>query len=90
MSVESLTVTLDQAELARLREAAARRGVSLEEAAAEVMRLGLESERRIAAGLAALDRLDREQEPIDEDEAMRIAIEEVRAMRAERRAEGRP
>jgi hypothetical protein len=75
---------------ARLCDAAARRGLSVEEAAGELVRLGLERERVIAEGLAALDRLDREQEPIGEDGAMRIAVEEVRAMRAERRAERRP
>jgi len=84
--VQPLTVTLDEAAHARLREAAARRGVSLEEAAAEVMRLGLERERVIADGLAALTRLREGSEPIGEDEAMRIAIEEIRAMRAEHRA----
>ena len=83
-------VILDEQAFARLCDAAARRGLSVEEAAGEVVRLGLRRERVIAEGLAALDRLDREQEPIGEDEAMRIAVEEVRAMRAERRAERRP
>jgi len=88
--MQPVTVILDEADFARLGEAAARRGESLERTAAEVMRLGLERERVIAEGIAALERLRAEAEPIDEAEAMRIAIEEVRAMRAERRAAGRP
>ena len=85
-SMQPVTVTLDEADFARLSEAAARRGGSLEEAAAELMRLGLERERVIADGLAAFEQLRAQAEPLDDEEAMRIAIEEVRAMRAERAA----
>jgi hypothetical protein len=88
-SLEPVTITLDEAALAGLREAAAHRGASVEEAAAGALRLGPERERVVAQGIAALDRLDREQEPIDENEAMRITIEGVRALRAERRAGSR-
>jgi len=88
--MQPVTVTLDEADFARLSEAAARRSEPLEKTAADLMRLGLERERVIAEGIAALERLRAEAEPIDEDEAMRTAIEEVRAMRAERRAAGRP
>jgi hypothetical protein len=83
-----VTITLHDADFARLSEAAARRGDSLEDAAAELLRLALSEDAR-GRGLAVLDALDARQQPIDEAEAMRLAVEGVRAMRAERRAAGR-
>lgn len=80
-----LTLDLDDADVARLAQEAARQGSSLEEATRALLRTALD-ERGRRSKATALVRDASARFGLSEDEGMRFAGEEIRDMRAERRA----
>ena len=82
---QQLTVTVDENLLEALRRAAARDGVPEDDLIDEALRrwFGLR-------GIAVLDELAerRAADALDDDAAMALAVHEVRASRARRRANG--
>jgi len=88
--MRTVTATLDDQDFLRLEALAATRGFSLEEAAGHLLRGALDRDAAVAAGLEALDELARRPDRLPNEEALRLAVEEQEAMRAERRASGRP
>lgn len=83
---QQLTVTVDENVLDALRRAAARDGVPEDELVDEALRrwFGLR-------GIGVLDDLASRRtdaDPLDDEAAMALAVEEVRASRARRRASG--
>ncbi len=80
-----MTVNLDDGDFDRLADAASRSGRSIEDALRELLCRALDEDDARLQALARLGELER-LPPVDEQEAMRRAVEGVRAMRAERRA----
>jgi len=88
--VRSIIVSVDEQDFARLSAEAARRGLSIGDLVRELARDELARREQIAREAQALfNALRAEPSALSEEEAMKIAIDEVRAMRAERRATGR-
>jgi hypothetical protein len=88
--MRSITITVDEADFARLAEEAARRGRPVADLVRDLARDELARSEQVGREARALfAELRAEPSELTEEEAMRIAIEEVRAMRAERRAAGR-
>ena len=83
--MRSVTVNLDDDDFDRLADAASRSGRSIEDALGELLRCALDEDDARLRALAQLGELER-LPPVEEQEAMRRAVEGVRAMRAERRA----
>jgi len=74
----TVTLDLDDDIVADLRAEAARTGLSLDQVASTRLR---------GSAVSIFDRL-RERPGLDEDEGMALAVEEVRAVREERRTRG--
>jgi hypothetical protein len=68
---------------------AARDGVSLEQAAADLVQEGIKARARQEAKALLAEMRERSTDAPSDDQAMMIAVEEQKAMRAERRASGR-
>jgi hypothetical protein len=88
--MKPMTVTVDDSVYRSVVTLAARDGVSLEQAAADLVREGIRARARLEAKALLADMRQRSSEAPSDEEAMRIAVEEQKAMRAERRASGRP
>lgn len=83
--MRSLTIQLDEPTYANLIDVARRRGVVPERAAEALLAAGAGD---VAKAHATLDALLARPSDVSEEEAERMAHEEIRAMRAERRARG--
>lgn len=81
--MRSLTIRLDESTYATLTDLARRRGVGPERAAEALLSV---SAGDLARAHATLGDLLARPSDVPEEEAVRIAAEEIRAMRAERRA----
>lgn len=84
-------VELDEGVLADAREQAAREGVPLERFLEQLVRrhaVAASVQEKARAALATLRELQERGPHLDEDEGLALASEELRAMRAERRAAG--
>jgi plasmid stability protein len=86
VSTHEITLALSDADYEALQVEAARRGVEVSEALAEVLRDGLEERRDRAAFGEALSAYGREIGVDSAEEAQRLADQEIAAMRAEQRA----
>lgn len=82
-AMRALTIHLDEPTYTTLVELARRQGVGPERAAEALLAAGAQE---LAKAHATLERLLARASEVPEDEATRIAREEVAAMRAERRA----
>jgi hypothetical protein len=86
-----MAVELDEGVLAEAREQAALEGMPLERFLEQLVRRHLAAasvQEKARAALATLRELQERGPHLDEDEGLRLASEELRAMRAERRAGG--
>lgn len=85
-----VTLTVDDSVYESVVALAARDGVSLEQAAAGLVQEGIKARARSEAKALLAELRERSIDAPPDEEAMRIAVEEQKAMRAERRASGRP
>lgn len=88
--MKPVTLTVEDAVYESVIALAARDGMSPEEEAARLVEEGLRARARIEAKALMAERRARARDAPAEDAAMAIAVEEQRAMRAERNATGRP
>lgn len=87
VGMRSFTIALNENAYEQLTTLAAQRGESTEATAGHLIEWELRRrEARVAEALAVLDELDARQDPLSEEEAMALAVAEVRLMRAEHRA----
>jgi hypothetical protein len=87
--MKPVTVTVEDAVYESVVTLAARDGVSLEQAAAGLVQGGIKARARQEAKALLAEMRERSTDAPSDDEAMTIAVEEQKAMRAERRASGR-
>ena len=88
--MKPVTLTVEDSVYESVLTLAARDGVSLEEAAASLVQEGIRARARAEAKALMAELRERATDAPPDEEAMRIAVEEQKAMRAERRASGRP
>ncbi len=88
--MKPVTLTVEDAVYESVVTLAARDGVSLEQAAAGLVQEGIKARARSEAKALLTELRARSTDAPSDEEAMRIAVEEQKAMRAERRASGRP
>ena len=89
-AMKPVTLTVNDALYESVLSLAARDGVSLEETAASLVQEGIRARSRAEAKALMAELRERSSDAPSDEEAMRIAVEEQKAMRAERRASGRP
>jgi len=87
--MKPVTVTVEDSVYESVVTLAARDGVSPEQAAADLVREGIKARARLEAKALLAAMRERSSDAPSDDEAMRIAVEEQQAVRAERRASGR-
>lgn len=87
--MKPVTLTVEDAVYESVVTLAARDGVSLEQAAAGLVQEGIKARARLEAKSLLAEMRERSTAAPSDDEAMTIAVEEQKAMRAERRASGR-
>jgi hypothetical protein len=88
--VEPLTLTVEDSVYESVVRLAARDGVSLEQAGARLVQEGVRARARLEAKALLADLRERSTGAPSDEEAMRIAVDEQWAVRAERRALGQP
>jgi len=88
--VKPVTLTVDDSFYESVLALAARDGVSLEEAAGSLVQEGIRARARAEAKALLAEMRERSTDAPPDEEAMRIAIEEQKAVRAELRASPRP
>jgi hypothetical protein len=87
--MKPVTLTVEDAVYESVVTLAARDGVSLEQAAASLVHEGIKARARLEAKALLAEMRERSTDAPSDEEAMRIAVDEQQAMRAERRASGR-
>lgn len=88
--VRPITLTFDDDLYSSIEELADRTGRPVEDLARDLIGEGIRSRARSAAREALRLAADENPAPLDDADAMAIATDEMRAMRAERRVQGRP
>jgi hypothetical protein len=88
--MKSITLLVENSVADYVARVATLGGVSFEEAAADLLREGVKARARIEGKALLAELRDRSTCAPSEEEAISLAVEEQRAMRAERRASGRP
>ena len=87
--MKPVPLTVDDAIYESVVTLAARDGVSLEQAAVGLVQEGLKARARLESKALLAEMRERSTDAPSDEEAMTIAVEEQKAMRAERRASGR-
>lgn len=88
--MKPVTLTVEDSVYESVLTLAARDGVSLEQAAARLVQEGIKARARLEAKALIAEMRERSVDAPSDEEAMSVAVEEQEAMRAERRAPGRP
>lgn len=88
--VKPVTLTIEDSVYESVVDLATRDGRSLEQTAASLVQEGIKARARSEAKALLAELRERSDDPPSDEEAMSVAVEEQRAMRAERRASGRP
>lgn len=88
-SMRPVTVTLDDQLYSSIEELAGRDGRPVEELARDLVGEGVRSRARAAAQAALREIAEANREPLNEESAVAVVVEEIRQLRAERRDQGR-
>jgi hypothetical protein len=88
--MKAMTLTVDDSVYESVLALATRDGVSLEEAAASLVQEGIWTRARTEAKALMVELRERSSDAPSDEEAMRLAVQEQKAMRADRPPSGRP